>query len=81
MYCVFVRVRGRFSLPTRYVEASLEDLVHGLGIIMVVTQQFGTVAHHGPSTSIFMLTQRERVGEGEGERERQCFIFFLFIIW
>lgn len=47
-------------LPTRYVEASLEDLIHGPGVIMVMSQQLGAVAHHGPATSIFMLTQSKR---------------------
>lgn len=61
---VYVWVNNTYILPhiipTRYVEASLEDLIHGLGVIMVMSQQLGAVTHHGPTTSIFMLMQRER---------------------
>lgn len=46
--------------PTRYVEASLEDLVHGLGVIVVMSQQLGAVAHHGPTAATLMLKRRER---------------------
>lgn len=55
-------VHIKLPLPTGYVEASLEDLVHGPGVVMVMTEELGAVAHHGPATSIFMLTQRERGG-------------------
>lgn len=57
-------------IPTRYVKASLEDLVHGLGVVMVMSQQLRAVAHHGPATSIFMLMHRER------GTKKQCKPFF-----
>lgn len=45
--------------PTRDVKAPLEDLVQGPGVVVVVSQQLGAVAHHGPATSTLILLQRK----------------------
>lgn len=73
---IFVRMKNRMKkgfywkncgvflshmLPTRYTKASLEDLIHGLGVVMVMSHQLGPVAHHGPASSAFMLMCGERV--------------------
>lgn len=57
---------------TRYLEASLEDLVQSLGIIVVMSQQPGAVAHHGPMTAVLMLTHT-----GKKNRTNQFLCFFL----
>lgn len=45
------------ATPTRDVKAPLEDLVQGPGVVVVVSQQLGAVAHHGPATSALILSK------------------------
>lgn len=47
------------------MQASLEDLIHGPGVIMVMSQQLGGVTHHRPATPIFTLMHRGRVRDKE----------------
>lgn len=47
------------------MQSSLENLIHGLGVIMVMSQQLGGVTHHRPATPIFVLMHRERATDKE----------------
>lgn len=44
---------------TRNVEASLKHLIQGPGVVMVMSHQIGSVAHHGPPSPTFMLMHKE----------------------
>ncbi len=37
------------------VQAALEHLVHGLGVFVIIREQRGAVAHHGPSSAVLHL--------------------------
>lgn len=54
-----VRERIPDTTHTRDVKAPLEDLVQGPGVIVVMSQQLGAVAHHGPATSTLILSKRK----------------------
>lgn len=52
------------------VQTSLKHLVHGLGVLVVVREQLGPAAHHGPSSAVFHLEKmRDRMTERGGHSE------------